>query len=62
MNMVHPDDVENIKKIFFDILANGDSFSVEYRMKRENGIYSWLLGRGKVIEKDSEGKTLRLSG
>jgi PAS domain S-box-containing protein len=39
-----------------------DQHSLEYRMRNKNGDTVWILDRGVVIEKDSEGLPLRIIG
>ena len=60
---VHPDDKE---KCYADLNAhlNGNTpfYLNEHRMRCKDGSYKWILDRGKVIERDSEGKPLRVIG
>ncbi len=51
---VHPDDLELIVKRFEDALANGTSFSAEYRLLHRDGNYRWILGNGSPTH-DAEG-------
>ncbi|MBN2071167.1 MAG: PAS domain-containing protein [Candidatus Krumholzibacteriota bacterium] len=37
-------------------------FDVEFRFLRGNGSYMWIRGRGKILERDSEGKPIRMVG
>ncbi|MEI6062059.1 MAG: PAS domain S-box protein, partial [Bacteroidota bacterium] len=61
--MIHPDDLETA-------LANNNaclnneikSLNVEYRMKAKDGSWRWILDRGKVVERDADGKALRMIG
>jgi len=60
---VHPDDlhllVENDKKCRS---GESDFHVLEYRMIHKNGSIKWVLDRGVVIEKDKEGKPLKIIG
>ena len=38
------------------------SFEVEYRMRARDGAIRWILGRGKAIHRDEEGRALRMVG
>ncbi len=62
-NSVHPDDlhllVENDKKCRS---GESDFHVLEYRMLHKNGNIKWVLDRGVVIEKDKEGKPLKIIG
>jgi len=60
---VHPDDlhllVENDRKCRS---GETDFHVLEYRMIHKNGSIKWVLDRGVVIEKDMEGKPLKIIG
>ncbi len=60
---VHPDDrfllEENDRKCRSGAI---DSYSLEYRMIHKDGSVKWVLDRGVVIEKSSEGLPLKLIG
>ena len=61
--IVHSDD---LKKYYSDIqehFENKTPFYENYhRVLTSSGNYKWILDRGKVIERDSEGKPLRVIG
>ena len=44
---VHPDDRERVVRIWEDAVATGQPFQVEYRLRRHDGQYRWLLMRGQ---------------
>lgn len=60
---VHPDDIQKTMQSVEDHL-NGKTtaFHTEHRLKTKQGDYLWVMGRGKVIEKDSDGSPLRVIG
>lgn len=65
MNSIHPDDVErtvSMQLLVIDSPQNGDSFECSYRMRRADGTYAWILGRGYVSHRDANGKATRLVG
>ncbi len=39
-----------------------DSFACEYKIKRNDGSYTWFLGRGMVIERSADGAPHRIIG
>jgi len=39
-----------------------ESFATEFRMRHKNGTWRWILGRGKSVARDPQGKALRLVG
>ena len=40
---VHPDDVERVLATFYEALKNKRPFTQEYRLRRSDGIYRWML-------------------
>ena len=61
-NLVHPDDVERVKQHHADHFAGRTEFSIEFRMREKSGDWHWIRSRGLVIERDAEGKPLRMVG
>ncbi|MDP2245483.1 ATP-binding protein [Pseudomonas sp.] len=60
---VHPDDLERIRHLRQLFAVSGeDQFEAEYRYADARGEYIWLLSRGKVLERDSNGNALRIAG
>lgn len=60
---VHPEDKEEyFKKFNLHIEGEIDIYENEYRILCKNGTYKWVLDKGKVIEKDDEGKPTRIIG
>lgn len=65
MKSIHPDDVERTVSMQLQVIAspkNGDSFECSYRMRRADGTYAWILGRGYVSHRDANGRATRLVG
>ena len=63
LDLIHPDDRKQALAINMDCIENRcESFQVEFRMKHKDGEWRWILGRGKAIERDENGKALRLLG
>ena len=40
----------------------GDTFECTYRLKRLDGSYAWILGRGYVTHRDAKGRATRIVG
>ncbi|SMF84289.1 PAS domain-containing hybrid sensor histidine kinase/response regulator [Pseudobacteriovorax antillogorgiicola] len=60
---VHPDDIE---QCYADITAHMegkvDFYENIHRMRHKDGSWLYILDRGKVVERDSEGKPTRFTG
>jgi PAS domain S-box-containing protein len=60
---IHPDDRKIIAKIFKQFKNSKQSeFRAEYRQRKADGNFAWILSVGKVIEYDKDGTPLRLLG
>ena len=57
-----PDDVERVKQHHADHFAGLTDYSIEFRMKEKSGNWHWVHSRGLLIERDPEGKPLRMVG
>lgn len=55
---VHPDDLELVMSLWKRALSDGLPFECEFRSRRGDGVYRWLLGRGNAV-RDEEGQVLR---
>ncbi len=59
----HPDDraqLERDRQDHFDGIA--PSYSNEHRIRCRDGSWKWILSRGMVIDRDAQGKPLRMIG
>jgi PAS domain S-box-containing protein len=62
-NLIHPDDIDAAISNNMDCMKNvSQSIHVEFRMKAKDGSWRWVLGRGKVVERDAKGEALRMIG
>ncbi len=57
-DIVHPDDVENLIRIFSESIANKKPVKVEYRIKHAAGHYLWLETIGDVLRNHNGEVTL----
>ncbi len=62
--LTHPDDFAATLQQVEAFLENGGhgDFEAEYRMRTSNGQWRWMLGRGKVVERDAAGAPVRFIG
>jgi two-component system, cell cycle sensor histidine kinase and response regulator CckA len=60
--LVHPDDIGLVDRAHSDHIYGNKRFRVELRMRKKNGDWCWILSRGTVVERDSEGNAVRMIG
>lgn len=62
-NNIHPDDYLAIKASY-DLHRTGqkDYYEAEYRMKNKAGEWIWILDRGKIVERNKDGRPIRVVG
>ena len=61
--LVHPDDIPRVTEAFqAHLVGKAPIYESEYRMKTKDGGWKWVLDRGKIIERDDQGKPLRFAG
>jgi len=61
-NLIHPDDRPEMIRTIFDKIRQDMSFVIEYRMRKKDGSWLWVEGRGQTIEWDSNGEPERVIG
>ena len=60
---LHPDDAEKVGRAYDDYIAGRRTdYRVEFRQKTKSGAWKWILSLGKIVERDGEGKPLRMLG
>lgn len=62
LNLIHPDDLDSIMSIIENNNGNNGTHETEFRIKTKYGDYKWISSRGKVVERDQEGKPVRIVG
>lgn len=60
--LIHPDDREATKSALDIQLKEGDPFSAEFRYRMKDGSWKWVLGRGRVVAWDAQGRVTRMVG
>jgi PAS domain S-box-containing protein len=51
--LFHPDDIVRLAETLNRSLVNGESFSLNYRMRRVDGVYRWMSGRAEPLRGDN---------
>lgn len=60
---IHPADIKRVNQDLQDHLDGKTEFYAnKYRMVNENGSWSWVSSRGKVVSRDEDGQALRMVG
>ncbi len=60
---IHPDDILTVEADLQEHLNGKTEFyHNKHRVLRENGSWSWVVSRGKVVSRDAGGKALRMVG
>ncbi len=61
--LVHPEDLKKTRPVHERCMRGEIShFATEFRMKTKQGDWKWILGRGMVVSRDTQGNPLRLTG
>lgn len=61
-SLIHPDDVDGVRRTMsYHFDRRTPEYSIEYRIKRANGEFIWVMDKGKA-EYNTEGKATKLSG
>ena len=63
LHRAHEDDLDRVKdNILIGIYSDEGFFSEEFRVRLDNGEWGWMIGRGRVVERDKDGLPLRIVG
>jgi len=61
--LVHPEDLSDVEELLQEHLSGrSDQYEAEYRMRSKSGSWVWILDRGRVVERDQEGRSVRVAG
>ncbi len=61
-SLIHPDDVEGVRRTMtYHFDRRTPEYSIEYRVRRANGEYIWVVDKGRA-EYGLDGKATKLSG
>ena len=60
---MHPEDALRVEGCIQDVIAGRkDLYESEYRLRHEDGSWRWVLDRGRVPERDANGRATRMVG
>ncbi|MDU9415974.1 diguanylate cyclase [Pseudomonas sp. zfem005] len=60
---VHADDLEYVRRTMLDHFeSRSDQYKVEHRLRHKDGHFIWVSSRGRVVERDDQGRPLRMIG
>ncbi|HVE16128.1 MAG TPA: PAS domain-containing protein [Chthoniobacterales bacterium] len=63
LELIHPDDREKVRRSTLDLLRHkSDLFHCEYRMRRSDGGYTWILANAKAHFDATTGRPTRMIG
>ncbi len=62
-DLIHPDDKQRVMDAFYAHFEGvTSSYETEHRVQTKSGEWKWILDRGRVVERDAQGRALRVSG
>ncbi|MEC4889045.1 MAG: PAS domain-containing protein [Nitrospira sp.] len=60
---MHPEDREKVYRIYEAyIRGENPTYEVEFRQRMKSGEWKWVLSIGSIVERDAEGRPLRMLG
>jgi two-component system sensor histidine kinase/response regulator len=61
-NLLHPEDRAATLAKAQQLIQDPGHYALEFRLRAKDGSYRWILSRGRVVERDAEGRPLRAVG
>ncbi len=63
MELVHPDDRPSVQQTLeAHLQGQTAAYETEHRLRHKTGAWVWVLGKGRVIERNADGAALRMCG
>jgi PAS domain S-box-containing protein len=60
--LLHPDDREMSEEAVRRHVVEGTDFKLEFRLRAKDGSWRWIQSSGTILERDPQGRVLRLVG
>lgn len=61
--LMHPDDLPVLRHAMIEHMKQRtDAYAVEYRVKHSDGHWLWIEDRGRAVQRDANGRVLRMLG
>jgi len=61
--LIHPEDQAGVEvRMQAHLRGETPRFEAEYRVRDKRGDWHWILDRGNIVERDAQGKPLRMAG
>ena len=62
-HLLHPDDAARVQEVLNAHLdRRTEGYETEHRLRHKSGYWVWVLTKGRVIERDADGKPIRACG
>lgn len=62
IGLLHPEEAVSVVEAVRKRLVDPGYFRLEFRLRRKDGSYGWVLGRGRTAVRDAQGNPLRAVG
>lgn len=62
-NIIHPDDYKSVMNHFESYISGKiSSYEIEYRCKKSDDSYIWIIDRGQIVSRNDDGSVARMIG
>jgi PAS domain S-box-containing protein len=61
-DLIHPEDRDDVEHRISEHIEKASPFEIEFRMRTKSGRWMWILGRGRVVGFDANGRATRMAG